>query len=125
MLARYTPTEARVLEDHYIRCAKAEGIWGMGKPPLSASDKARSREAGTAAGLVRQARARERKRQVLQAVRSGYSTSAVICAYLKLSDTCVRRYLRELQEMGYIEIESVCAMGGKTWTPVDGKTYRP
>lgn len=124
MLARYTPFEARVLEDHYIACAKREGIWDMGIPPLSAIDKTRSKEAGTAAGIVRQKRAKERKVKVLNAVRNGHNTAAEISRLLNLSDTCVRRYLRDLHECGFIEIESVCLMGGKTWMPVDTPVRR-
>lgn len=124
MLATYTPQEARVLEDHYIACAKREGIWGAGRPPLSSIDKTRSQEAGTAAGIARQKRAKERKAKVLKAVRNGHKTAAEICRLLSLSDTCVRRYLRDLHERGFIEVESVCSMGGKTWMPIDSPVRR-
>ena len=119
MLAQYTPQEARVLEDHYIACAKREGIWGAGRPPLSSIDKTRSQEAGTAAGIARQKRAKERKAKVLQAVRDGYETAASICKLLNLSDTCVRRYLRELGDFGLIEVIDTCPMGTRSWVPID------
>jgi hypothetical protein len=123
MLAHYTSFEARVLEDHYIACAKREGIWGKGKPPLSPADKRLARVAGTVQGLARQKRAKQRKAKVLRAVREGYNTASVIGAHLKLSDTCVRRYLRELGELGFIQVQSICSMGGKAWMAVDGKKY--
>ena len=116
MLARYTPFEARVLEDHYIRCAKAEGIWGKGKPPV---DKRLSPTPVTYQGLARQRRAIERKQRVLDAVRDGYSTASAVGYKLNLSDTCVRRYLRELGELGMIEHAGTCPLGGITWLPVD------
>lgn len=123
MLATYTPFEARVLEDHYIAGAKREGIWGKGKPPLSPADKRLARVAGTVQGLARQRRAKERKAKVLKAVRQGYNTASAIGKHLALSDTCVRRYLRELGELGFIRVQSTCSMGGKAWVAVDGKKY--
>jgi hypothetical protein len=121
MLAHYTPQEARALEDHYIAGAKREGIWGMGRLPLSSIDKTRSKEAGTAAGLEKQRRSNERKVRVLKAVRDGHATASAICKLLNLSHTCVRRYLLELGELGLIEVKSVCILGGKTWIAVDCK----
>lgn len=119
MLATYTPFEARVLEDHYIAMAKAEGIWGAGRPPLSAKDKERSREAGTAAGRARQARSEEKKRLVLQAIRQGDRTVSQIKNMLNLSDTCVRKYMRELERRGQAKVVGVCSMGSKTWRAVN------
>lgn len=118
MLATYTPAEARVLEDHYIACAQREGIWGMGKPPLSPADKRLARVAGTVQGLERQRRAKERKAKVLRAVRSGLTSATAVGKHLLLSDTCVRRYLRELNEMGLIKLDGICPLGTKRWVAV-------
>ena len=30
---------------------------------------------------------------------------------------------RELGELGFIQVQSICAMGGKAWMAVDGKKY--
>ena len=120
MLARYTPFEARVLEDHYIACAKAEGIWGKGKPP---ADKRMVPNAVTYQGLARQKKSKERKAKVLKAVRNGYCTASAIGNHLQLSDTCVRRYLRELGELGFIKQEGKCPLGGITWQAVDSRQY--
>jgi len=119
MLARYTPFEARALEDHYIACAKREGIWGMGRPPASPIDKRLSRVAGTVQGLARQRRAKERKAKVLKAVRSGMTSASAVGRHLQLSDTCIRRYLRELSEMGFIKVDGTCSLGTKRWVVVD------
>ena len=117
MLARYTPVEAQVLEDHYIACAKRIGIWGQGKLPLSANERMRSKEAGTAAGIERQKRSEEKKMAVLQAVRDGYKTSTEVKHRLRLSDTTVRKFLVELRDRGLIVIEQVCSMGVRKWRP--------
>ena len=116
MLATYTPFEARVLEDHYIACAKREGIWGMGKPPGPMHDKTRAAEAGTAAGIARQQRKERSKQSVLQALRDGCKTTTELSVKLGLSDTCVRRYLRELGDDGFVRVSGTCQRtGAKRW----------
>jgi len=115
----YTRAEAFVLENHYIANAKREGIWGKGRPPGSLADKISAQEAGMRSCAVRQARSEQKKRDVLQAVRDGQKTAMEIKALLKLSDTCVRKYLRELHDKGLIEEVGRCQFGGKTWRVVE------
>lgn len=112
MLARYTPAEARALESHYIACAKREGIWGMGKLPPSSHDKARSAEAGTAAGIARQQRKERNKLRVMDAMRNGIVTARGISQKLQLSDNCIRRYLRELSDDGFADVAETCERSG-------------
>ena len=103
MLARYTPAEARALESHYIACAQREGIWGMGRMPLSASDKTRSVEAGTAAGMARQEQAHQRRMEALKAVRKGAKVASEVATVLGVTNNCARRYMRILHQQGWIE----------------------
>ena len=120
MLATYTPFESRVLEDHYIACAKREGIWGMGRPPGPMNDKTRAAEAGTAAGLARQQRKERAKQSVLDALRKGCNTTSGLSVKLGLSDSCVRRYLRELGHDGYVRIAGFCPRtGGRRWAAIN------
>ena len=115
----YTRAEAFVLENHYIANAKREGIWGKGKPPGSLADKISAQEAGMRSCVARQARSEQKKRDVMQAVRDGHETAMEIKELLNLSDTCVRKYLRELHDKGLIEEVGRCQFGGKTWRVVE------
>jgi len=115
----YTRAEAYSLEAHYIACAMREGIWGKGRPPTSGELNQMRKEVGARACVVRQKRSEERKGAVLQAVRDGHETASKIGAFLKISDTCVRKYLRELEARGMIEASGKAFGGILTWRAVD------
>ena len=115
MLAHYTPEEARVLEDHYIKCAKAEGIWDAGKPPKSVEYKQESVEGGNKSYAYRKKKSDHNKSKVLSMVKRGYTTVGEIQRYAKFSDTAIRKYLHRLADEGYIEVAHVSPLGRITW----------
>lgn len=115
MLAHYTPEEARVLEDHYIKCAKAEGIWDMGQPPKSVECKQKSIEGGNNSYAYRKKKSDHNKDKVLRMVKGGYTTVREIQRYAKFSDTAIRKYLNRLANEGHIEVAHVSPVGSRTW----------
>lgn len=120
MLARYTPEEARALESHYIACAQREGIWGMGKPPISSSEWQKARDAGTAVGRARREGMMKRQMVALKAVRGGVQTAEEIAQIIKVTPNCARRYLRNLWEAGLIEPRDEVINGLKVrWRAID------
>lgn len=114
-LKGYTPEEARVLEDHYIKCAKAEGIWDAGKPPKSVEYKQESVKGGNKSYAYRKKRSDRNKAQVLSMVKRGYTTVGEIQRYAKFSDTAIRKYLRRLADEGHIEVDHINPFGRMSW----------
>ena len=102
-LATYTKQEGMALEDHYIECAKREGVWGMGKLPSNDAINRRQWNV-TPAGRARIRKALESKEVAYQLVCQGHDTVRKVSEIMRRTDTPVRRYFRELQREGRIEI---------------------
>lgn len=118
-LARYTPAEARALEDHYIACAKAEGIWDAGIPPRSGREGPT-----TAAGFKRCNDAEARRMYILSLIQAGYDNVTSIKSKTRSHDSTVRKFFRILNEQGHIELIRIGPMGEKIWRAKNTVTGR-
>lgn len=123
MLARYTPFEARALENHYIAGAIAEGIWGKGIPPKSlytppiAGDGPK-----TPQGVRRVSEAQKRKELILTLIKAGYCNATAIMEKTRCHDSTVRKFIRMLESEGEIELERIGPQGEKIWKAKDTST---
>lgn len=126
MLARYTPFEARALENHYIAGAIAEGIWGKGippkalyTPPLNGNDGPK-----TPQGVRRVSEAQKRKQLILALIKAGYDNATAITSYTRCHDSTVRKFIRMLVEEGEIELARTGPQGEKIWKAKNTVTGR-
>jgi hypothetical protein len=102
-LATYTKAEGAALEDHYIQCAKREGIWGKGRPPSNDAITRRQWNV-TPAGRARIRKAMQSKEMAYKLICQGHDTVKKVSQIMKRTDTPVRRYFRELHKEGRIKI---------------------
>jgi hypothetical protein len=117
MMPSYTPAEARVLEDHYIACAKREGIWGKGVPPKSLREMKGERKPfpTTLAGFKREQDYNARLKYVLSLIKLGHDNVTSIKKKTRAHDSTVRKYFRALRERKQIELVSVGQFGERYW----------
>lgn len=109
-LARYTPAEARVLENHYIAGAIAEGIWGKGIPP-----KSLYAAPTTGAGKKRCSDLEQRLQRILSLIAQGYDRVATVRDKTRGQEATVRKHFAILAGRGLIELHSTGPQGEKVW----------
>lgn len=125
MLARYTPFEARALENHYIAGAIKEGIWGKGIPPKSLyQPPLNDNGPKTPQGIKRMTDAQLRKERILKLVKAGYDNATSITEQTRYHDSTVRKFLRMLDRDGEIYIARIGPQGEKIWKVKDTVTGR-
>lgn len=113
-LPAYTKQQANRLEDIYLHGYKAEGLIGKGKVPANDNAK-RGAFSLTPAGRARQMRTIAAKERTYNLIKDGHKTVKAVRETLKCTDTPVRRYVRQLEAEGRIEIEEISPIGEILW----------
>ena len=100
-------------EDVYIHGYKKEGLWGMGKPPLS--QKPIEHYRAIQSPLERKAKFLRTQKIMRGYIEDGYTSAGAISRVSGMTDGYVRKHLAELERIGVIELDSVTPWGAKIW----------
>lgn len=116
-VAQYSAQEAKTLEDRYILGYKKEGLWGKGKTP---ENRPRPDAMLKPSQMFQRQRYRKAKEKTYDMVCQGFTTAGDISKELGTTTSSVRRYLRDLQSEGKVELIEGKEGFQHTWRPATG-----